>query len=79
MAEGGEVAECRLAVIEDVVTSGGQLIESCTALRDRGADIVAVLCVIDRETGAVDNLAAHDLHLRSLWTMTQLQRAAASP
>lgn len=79
LAEGGEVAERRLAVIEDVVTSGGQLIKSCTALRDRGADIVAVLCVIDRETGGVDNLAAHDLHLRSLWTMTQLQRAAASP
>lgn len=37
LAEGGEVAGRRLAVIEDVVSSGGQLIESCAALRERGA------------------------------------------
>jgi orotate phosphoribosyltransferase len=33
LAEGGEVAARRVAVIEDVVTSGGQVIESC---RERG-------------------------------------------
>ena len=43
------MADRRLAVIEDVVSSGGQLIESCAALRERGADIAAVVCVIDRE------------------------------
>jgi orotate phosphoribosyltransferase len=63
-------------VIEDVVTSGGQLIESCAALRERGADIVAVLCVIDREAGGAGNLAAHDLELRPLFTMGELQSAA---
>jgi orotate phosphoribosyltransferase len=42
LAEGGEVAGARIAVIEDVVTSGGQVIESCRELRDRGAEIVAV-------------------------------------
>ena len=31
--------------------SGGRLIESCAALRERGADIAAVLSVIDRKTG----------------------------
>jgi len=78
LAEGGDVDGRRLAVIEDVVTSGGQLIESCAALRDRGADIVAVLCVIDREAGGVENLAAQALRLRSLFTMSELRRAAAS-
>lgn len=77
LAEGGEVAGRRLAVIEDVVTSGGQLIESCAALRERGADIVGVLCVIDREAGGGDNLAAEGLKLRSLFTMSQLRQAAA--
>jgi orotate phosphoribosyltransferase len=51
LAEGGEVAGRRIAVIEDVVTSGGQVIESCRELRDREADIAVVLCVIDREDG----------------------------
>jgi orotate phosphoribosyltransferase len=76
LAEGGEVSGRRLAVIEDVVTSGGQIIESCAALRDRGADVVGVLCVIDREAGGADNLAAHRLDLRSVFTMSRLQRAA---
>jgi orotate phosphoribosyltransferase len=57
-----------------VVTSGGQLIESCTVLRERGADIVAVLCVIDRESGGAAKLAAHGLELRALFTMSRLGR-----
>jgi orotate phosphoribosyltransferase len=75
LAEGGEVAGRRLAVIEDVVTSGGQLIESCAALRERGADIVAVVCVIDREAGGAANLAAHGLELRSVFRMSRLAAA----
>jgi orotate phosphoribosyltransferase len=78
LAEGGEVAGRRLAVIEDVVTSGGQLIESCAALREQGADIAAVLSVIDREAGGADNLLAHGLELRSLFTMSELRRPAPS-
>ncbi len=75
LAEGGEVAGRRLAVVEDVVSSGGQLIQSCHALRERGAHIVAVLCVIDRETGGGDNLAAEGLQLRPVFTMSQLRKA----
>ena len=73
LAEGGEVSGRRLAVIEDVVTTGGQLIASCTALRDRGADIAAVLCVIDREQGGAANLADHGLELRALYTASDLE------
>jgi orotate phosphoribosyltransferase len=75
LAEGGEVAGRRIAVIEDVVTSGGQVIESCRQLRDRGADIAAVLCVIDREAGGRENLAAEGLDLCRLFTMSQLRES----
>ena len=51
LAEGGELAGRRLAVFEDVVTSGGQVIESCAELRALGAEIAVVLCVIDRQAG----------------------------
>jgi orotate phosphoribosyltransferase len=78
LAEGGEVAGCRIAVIEDVVTSGGQVIESCRQLRDRGADITAVLCVIDREAGGRESLAGEALQLRSLFTMSKLRDTAAN-
>lgn len=77
LAEGGDLAGRRLAVFEDVVTSGGQVIASCGQLRELGAEIVTVLCVIDREAGGVAALAAEDLALQSLFTMSRLKAAAA--
>lgn len=79
LAESSEIAGRRLAVIEDVVTSAGQVIESSRQLRDHDAEIAAVLCVIDREAGGRENLAAEGLDLRSIFTMSQLQAAAGDP
>jgi orotate phosphoribosyltransferase len=79
LAEGGEVDGLRLVVIEDVVTSGGQVIDSCRALRERGAQIMAVLCVIDREAGGRENLTGEGLELRSVFNMTELQGVRARP
>jgi orotate phosphoribosyltransferase len=78
LAEGGGVAGRRIAVIEDVVTSGGQVVESCRELRDREADIAAVLCVIDREAGGRESLASEGLDLHSLFTMSQLRAGRAT-
>jgi len=72
LAEGGQVEGRRLAVIEDVITSGGQVLESCRELREQGANIAVVLCVIDRETGAGECLSRNRLELRSLFTATEL-------
>jgi orotate phosphoribosyltransferase len=72
LAEGGDVDGLRLVVVEDVVTSGGQVVMSCADLRERGAEIVRVLCVIDREAGGAAALQAEGLDLRALFTMTEL-------
>jgi orotate phosphoribosyltransferase len=77
LAEGGELAGRRLAVFEDVVTSGGQVIESCAQLRALGAEIAVVLCVIDRQAGGPERMEADGLPLRALFTMSQLGAAAA--
>lgn len=76
LAEGGDVDGRRLAVVEDVVTSGGQVIASCAELRQRGANVAGVVCVIDREAGGVEKLAAEDLELRALFRMSELKAAA---
>ncbi len=76
LAEGGDLAARRLAVFEDVITSGGQVIESCGQLRQLGAEIAVVLCVIDREAGGAERLAAEGLPLRALFRMSQLSEAA---
>jgi orotate phosphoribosyltransferase len=75
LAEGGEVAGRRLVVVEDVVTTGGQVLESCGELRRRGATVETVLCVIDREAGGTEAFAEQGLELRALLTMSQLQAA----
>lgn len=78
LAEGGPVVGRRLTVVEDVVTSGGQVLTSCAELRARGARIDAVLCVIDREAGGEEALAADGLELRALYGRTALEEAAGA-
>lgn len=78
LAEGIEINGKRLVVIEDIITTAGQVIESTRELRARGAQIETVLCVIDREAGGADRLAEQGLQLRSLFTMAELSAARAS-
>ena len=73
IAEGGPVAGRRITMIEDVVTSGGAVIDAARALREEGADLSSVLCVIDRESTGVENLAGIDLTLSPLFTMSDLK------
>ena len=79
LAEGGDIAGRRVCVVEDVVTSGGQVVESCDALRAEGAVITGVLFVIDREAGGPANLTAAGLPLSPLFTMSELKAAAGVP
>jgi len=76
LAEGGELDGRRLTVVEDVVTSGGQVVTSCGDLRERGALVAHAVCVIDREAGGATNLAEVDVELRALYTMRELEDAA---
>lgn len=78
LAEGADVAGRRVLVVEDVVTSGGQVVLSTRELRDLGATVDTALCVIDREEGGADALAAEGIALRALLTRTVLEQAAAT-
>ena len=72
LAEGGELDGRRLTVVEDVVTSGGQVVTSCGDLRERGAVVEHALCVIDRESGGPEALKDIGVTLHPLFTMTEL-------
>jgi orotate phosphoribosyltransferase len=76
LAEGGELDGRRLTVVEDVVTSGGQVVTSCGDLRERGAIVEHAVCVIDRGAGGAENLSEVDVELHALFTMSELERAA---
>ncbi len=76
LAEGGEVAGRNLVIVEDVITSGGQIRESAKELRALGANILKVIVVIDRESGGAENLSTDQLELGVLFTMSELKEAA---
>jgi orotate phosphoribosyltransferase len=78
LAEGGSIEGENVLVIEDVVTSGGQVVISTADLRERGAVISQALCVIDREAGGGERMAGIDLALSPLFTITELKAAASS-
>ncbi len=78
LAEGAEIAGRHLCIVEDVVTSGGAILDAASELRARGAVLGPVICVIDRESGGREKLAAADLGLFPLYTMSELNSAAGS-
>jgi orotate phosphoribosyltransferase len=76
LAEGSDFAGKNICVVEDVVTTGGQIIESVKELRELGAKIDSVICVIVREPKAFENLASANLKLLPLFTMEELKELA---
>jgi orotate phosphoribosyltransferase len=73
LCEGGDIRGKRLLLVEDVVTTGGQIVLSAQDLRAEGALVDHALCVIDREAGGVAVAGAEKISLRSLFTMSQLE------
>jgi orotate phosphoribosyltransferase len=66
--DGGDL----VCLLEDVVTSGGALAESVSALRDAGLVVRNAVCVVDREEGGADALARLGVRLRSLYRASDL-------
>ena len=74
LAEGADFKDKNVCVIEDVVTTGGQIIESVRELRERGAKIDTVLCVILRDEKAIKILSDEGLKLIPAFTMEYIKQ-----
>jgi orotate phosphoribosyltransferase len=59
--EGSPVEGRRVLVVEDTSTTGGSALTAVAALREAGADVVAVAVVVDRATGAAERVEAEGL------------------
>ena len=75
IAEGLDFKAKKMLLVEDVVTSGGQIILSANELRASGAIIENAVCVIDRESGGVEALKNENINLYSLFTMSELKNS----
>ena len=78
IAEGGDLAGYTVCIVEDVVTSGGAVIDATHALRAEGATVETVVCVIDRQSGGREKLAELGLEMRAVFTKADLEAAAAA-
>ncbi len=70
--EGVFEAGQRVCVVEDVVTSGGALLDAVEGLRAAGLDVSAAICVVDRQEGGAEAIAAAGVRLAALYTIADL-------
>jgi orotate phosphoribosyltransferase len=70
--EGAFAEGDRLVVVEDIATTGQSALDAAQTLRAAGAVVERVLVVVDREEGARERLADHDLDLDALVTASDL-------
>jgi orotate phosphoribosyltransferase len=66
--EGPDVAGRRVLAVEDTSTTGGSVLTAVEALREAGADVVAVAVIVDRGTGAAEKVRA-DTGLEYRWAL----------
>jgi orotate phosphoribosyltransferase len=72
----------RVCLLEDVVTSGGALLEAVAAVREAGLVVETAICVVDRGEGGSEALAGQSVRLHAIFEASDLQNAgktAAKP
>ena len=78
LAEGAETAGRHVTIVEDVVTTGGQIVLSTQELRVQGAHITDALCVINRNPTTPQALLDAGLTLHARFTSQDLATAATT-
>ena len=62
----------KVAIIEDVVTTASSTFTAIDAAIGAGLEIAQVICLVDREEGGRENLAARGFELDAVFTKTSL-------
>lgn len=70
--EGKLEATDKVVILEDVATTGGQVLEAAKVIAESGADVVAIIATIDRQEGARENIEASGYVFDALFTVEDL-------
>ena len=73
IAEGAPVRGKRVCIVEDVITTGGAVLDSARELRAEGAELGTVLCVIFRGDPSQDPFASAGLDRVALLSLADLE------
>ncbi|MBI4381470.1 MAG: orotate phosphoribosyltransferase [candidate division NC10 bacterium] len=74
--EGFEQPGARVAIVEDVVTTGVSTLRAIEGALNAGFRIQAVLALVDRQEGGLEELRKKGYELESIYTTENLMRAA---
>ncbi len=73
LAEGVDISGRNVTLVEDVITTGGQVVRSAGELRNMDANVEYALCVIERDEIGRRNLERDGIELYSLFTSDELK------
>jgi orotate phosphoribosyltransferase len=62
----------KVLIVEDVLTTGGQVLEAAKSLKDAGAVVERIVTVIDRQEGARENIENAGYVFEALFTTQDL-------
>jgi orotate phosphoribosyltransferase len=72
--DGELFSRVKVLLLEDVVDTGERALRGVRALQARGAEVLEVVCLLDRQAGGAQRLADAGVNLRPLFTEAQLLR-----
>ena len=59
-------------LVEDIATTGGQVLEAAKIITEAGAKVSEIVCVIDRKQGAGENITSEGYKFESILTKNDL-------
>ncbi len=62
----------KVVIVEDVATTGGQVIEAAEVIGDQGGDVVAIIAIVDRQEGARESIEGAGYRFDALFTTSDL-------
>jgi orotate phosphoribosyltransferase len=62
----------RVAIVEDVMTTGGSVVQAIEAVQKAGGKIEAVICIVDRQQGARERIESLGLRFEPMFTLKDL-------
>lgn len=72
LIEGDLDADDKVVVVEDISTTGSQALSAASIIENAGASILKIICVVDREEGAREEIENKGYKFESLFTKSSL-------
>ena len=66
-----------IAIIDDVITTGGSTITAIEQARKEGLSVEMVITLIDREEGGRENILQHIDNIKAILTRTEIMELRA--